>query len=263
MSDFLLKIRRGETPFYQALRKAAQRILEANLPQPSFAKPLLRFCYTLHFTVINFTQILITLFYREPLFRARCASAGPRLKLRRLPEIYGHTNIHLGEGVYFTGSSGIVSGRFLDQPTLVIKDRCVIGHRVIISVNQEVIIEDDVMIADNCVITDNDGHHRAMDLRIQHVPLTTRDIRPVRICRGAWLGRGVQVMKGVTIGEGAIIGANSVVMSDVPAYARAVGNPADVILRGAGKPKRPAPEPVPADGPALQEVQRTNVAAQE
>ena len=43
-------------------------------------------------------------------------------------------------------------------------------------------------------------------------------------------------MKGVTIGEGAIIGANSVVISDVPPFALALGNPAEVLIRGFGKP---------------------------
>jgi acetyltransferase-like isoleucine patch superfamily enzyme len=260
MAGFLLKIRRGETPFYKGLRKTAQGILEANLPTPSFLKPFFRFLYNFHFAVLEVIQGLITFFYREPLFRARCTSAGRHLKLYRLPEIYGHTSIHIGEHVSFTGVAAITSGRFLDQPTLIIKDRAIIGHQVLISVNKEVIIEEDVMIANNCSVTDNDGHPRAMDLRIQHVPLTDRDIRPVRICRGAWLGRGVQVMKGVTIGEGAIIGANSVVIFDIPPYALAMGNPAEVVMRGAGKPSK---RPAPPEAPKFQEVQRTNVAPQE
>jgi acetyltransferase-like isoleucine patch superfamily enzyme len=260
MSDFLLKIRRGETPFYQGLRKAAEAVLEANLPVPVSFKPFFRFLYSFHFAVLDLLHGALTFFYREPLFRARCTSAGRHLKLARLPEIYGHTSIHVGDGVSFTGVSAITSGRFLDQPTLIIKDRAVIGHHVLLSVNQEIIIEEDVMIANHCAITDNDGHPRAMELRIQHVPLTARDIRPVRICRGAWLGRGVQVMKGVTIGEGAIIGANSVVISDIPPYALAMGNPAEVIVRGAGKHKR---SPVPPAAPNPQEVQRSSVAAQE
>lgn len=243
MPGFLLKIRRGETPFYRLLRHTAQTVLNANLRLPAFLKPFFRFLYGLHFAVIETFQRTATFFYREPLFRARCESVGRRLKLARLPEIYGHTKIHLGEGVSFTGTAAIASGRFFDQPTLIIKDRAIIGHQVLISVNQEIVIEEDVMIANNCSITDNDGHPRAMDLRIQDVPLTARDILPVRICRGAWLGRGVQVMKGTTIGEGAIIGANSVVMSDIPPYALAMGNPAEVVLRGAGKPSRRASDP--------------------
>jgi acetyltransferase-like isoleucine patch superfamily enzyme len=260
MSSFLLKIRRGETPFYRALRNAALVVLNANLPVPSSLKPFLRLLYSIHFGVLDLVQGTINFFYREPLFRARCESVGGHLRLTRIPEVYGHTLIHLGDRVSFNGHAVIASARFLDQPTLIIKDRAIIGDKAFISVNQEIVIEEDVMIANNCAITDNDGHSRAMDLRIQHAPLTARDIRPVRIRRGAWLGRGVQVMKGVTIGEGAIISAHSVVISDIPAYALAMGNPAEVVMRGAGKPsKRPDRPAVPNPQPA----QRISVAPQE
>jgi acetyltransferase-like isoleucine patch superfamily enzyme len=43
-----------------------------------------------------------------------------------------------------------------------------------------------------------------------------------------WLGNGVFVRSGVTIGDGAVVGAGSVVVSDIPAYAVAVGSPAKV-----------------------------------
>ena len=44
-----------------------------------------------------------------------------------------------------------------------------------------------------------------------------------------WIGRCATVMGGVKIGSGAIIGANSVVAKDIPPYAIAVGNPAQVV----------------------------------
>ena len=44
-----------------------------------------------------------------------------------------------------------------------------------------------------------------------------------------WLGYGTIVMPGVTIGDGAIVAAASVVVSDIPPYAIAGGNPARVI----------------------------------
>lgn len=44
-----------------------------------------------------------------------------------------------------------------------------------------------------------------------------------------WIGQNVTVLPGVHIGDGAIIGLNSVVASDIPAYAVAAGNPARVI----------------------------------
>lgn len=46
-----------------------------------------------------------------------------------------------------------------------------------------------------------------------------------------WIGQNVTILPGVKIGNGAIIGANSVVASDVPAYAVAVGNPCKVIKK--------------------------------
>ena len=44
-----------------------------------------------------------------------------------------------------------------------------------------------------------------------------------------WIGQHVTIMPGVHIGDGAIIGANSVVASDIPPYAVAVGNPCRVV----------------------------------
>jgi len=44
-----------------------------------------------------------------------------------------------------------------------------------------------------------------------------------------WIGDSATIMSGVTIGDGAIIGARSVVTKDIPPYAVAAGNPADVV----------------------------------
>jgi acetyltransferase-like isoleucine patch superfamily enzyme len=52
--------------------------------------------------------------------------------------------------------------------------------------------------------------------------------RKTTIGNDVWLGNGVFVRAGVTIGDGAVIGARSVVVSDIPPYAIAVGNPARV-----------------------------------
>ena len=44
-----------------------------------------------------------------------------------------------------------------------------------------------------------------------------------------WIGAGVHVCPGVTIGNNVVIGAGSVVVSDIPDYSVAVGNPCKVI----------------------------------
>jgi virginiamycin A acetyltransferase len=43
-----------------------------------------------------------------------------------------------------------------------------------------------------------------------------------------WIGRGAVILPGVRIGHGAIIGAHAVVSRDVPDYAVAAGNPAEI-----------------------------------
>ena len=46
-----------------------------------------------------------------------------------------------------------------------------------------------------------------------------------------WIGQNAVILPGVHIGDGAIIGANSVVGSDVEAYAIVIGNPARVLRK--------------------------------
>jgi acetyltransferase-like isoleucine patch superfamily enzyme len=248
LQNLKLKIRRGETPPYRWLRKFLIGVMRSNLPLPAFLKPALRAWYEIHYALIVLVQRTIVYLYREPLFRSRCTSVGRNLNLyRELPYVEGHAEIHIGDDVTITGELSILTGRFLERPVLTIKDRVVIGGGTAISVNQEVVIEEDVMISTDCRVADNDGHPREARLRAAHAPLSSRDIRPVRIRRYAWIGNGAQIMKGVTIGEGAIIGANSVVISSIPDYCVAMGNPAEVYFRNIGRSaaNRPAAATVP------------------
>ncbi len=235
---FKLKVKRGETPLDRALRAIARFLLygQGNLPVPSFMRPLFRGLYELHFLCIIVARRLLVCLYREPLFRSRCTSVGKNLQLPYLPYVSGHAEIHIGDDVTFTGHLSIFSGRFLDRPRLIIKDHASIGGGTVISVNKEVIIEEYALVSTDCRISDNDGHPREADLRAASAPVSERDIRPVRIGRHAWIGNGSQIMKGVTIGEGAIIGAHSVVISNIPRYCIAMGNPAEIYFRNVGKP---------------------------
>jgi len=51
----------------------------------------------------------------------------------------------------------------------------------------------------------------------------------ITIGNDVWIGTGCTVLTGVTIGDGAVIAANSVVSTDIPAYAIAGGTPAKII----------------------------------
>ena len=181
-------------------------------------------------------RCLATYFYREPLFRGRCENVGKRFRLYRLPYIVGHTRIYIGDDVNFFGKVDVFSGRIFDRPKLVMGNRVDIGHNVSFIVNSEVVIEDDVNVASGVRIMDSDAHPRDTVERIADLPPKREEIKPVRVCRNAWIGQNAFILKGVTIGEGAIIGANSVVVTNIPPYSVAMGNPARVIIKNLVKP---------------------------
>lgn len=58
-----------------------------------------------------------------------------------------------------------------------------------------------------------------------------REVAPVTIGPGSYVGAQTVILKGVTIGERAVIGANSLVNRDVPSYTVAVGVPCRRIGR--------------------------------
>jgi acetyltransferase-like isoleucine patch superfamily enzyme len=236
-NSFILKVKRAETPFFRVLRKIAVALLSPRAHRiPAFLRSPLRAVYELQFAMVALWHSFWNICYRHPLFQARCASFGKGVVIDRLPFVTGHVEIHVGDGVYIGGQVGIASGRMIDQPVLVLKDHAELGWNVSIAVSKEVIIEEYVRVSYDCRISDTDGHPRQADLRAQHAPPHPRDIRPVRICKYAWIGNGTHIMKGVTIGEGAVIGANSVVISDIPPYCLALGNPAEVFLHNYGRP---------------------------
>lgn len=236
MDKLVLNIRRGETPFYRVLRSGAKRFLASNLPVPRLFYPVLRAVFDLQNLAAQALRWAFTYFYREPLFRAHCVSVGKRFRLFRLPFVVSHAKIYIGDDVNFFGKVDIFSGRIFDEPRLIIHNRVDIGHNVTFIVNKEIVIEDDVNIANGVRFMDTDAHPRDTKDRIADLPPKPEEIKPVRICRNAWIGHNVFILKGVTVGEGAIIGVNSVVLADIPPYSVAIGNPARVIVKNLERP---------------------------
>jgi acetyltransferase-like isoleucine patch superfamily enzyme len=238
MTGLLLKIRRGETPFYRRLKLVAATVQSSALPVPHFLRPVLRLVYhTLHGAAVA-SRWSLAVFFCTPLFTARCECVGKRLRVARLPFVVGHARIRIGSNVFFCGKTSIHSGRIFDDPTLMIGDRVVIGHGVVFMVNKEIVLEDDVMIAGGCSLADSDAHPRDPERRSKGLPPAKEEVKPIRIRRSAWISGGAQIRKGVTVGEGAIVGVNSVVLTDVPAHCIVMGNPARVV-GFAGGARRP------------------------
>jgi acetyltransferase-like isoleucine patch superfamily enzyme len=232
---FVLKIKRGETPFYRGLGTLAKRLQTGILPVPRFFNPVLRPLFHLHQAVWRGAYRAAGYFYIGPVFRSRCASMGRRFQISRMPFVVGHAKICIGNNVNFFGKVDIFSGRMLDEPTLTIGDRVDIGHNVVFVVNREIVIEEDVNVASGVRFMDSDAHPRDAAERIADLPPRLEEIKPVRICRRAWIGQNAFILKGVTIGEGAVVGVNSVVVSDIPPYAVAMGNPARVVVKAQPK----------------------------
>ena len=231
IEQFSLKVRRGDGPTYRTIRSVAKALFRSNFPVPTFLLPVYRVLYEVPFAILFAFRWALNYFYREPAFRSRCVKVGRNLTMWLMPDVRGHARIYIGNDVNLYGHLGVGSGRIFDSPTLIIGDRVDLGHKVMISVNKEVVIEDEVNIASNVQIQDNDGHPRDPEMRAMKLPPAPEEIKPVRICRRAWIGQGCYIMKGVTIGEGAIVCAYSVVITDVPAFSVVLGNPARVVVK--------------------------------
>lgn len=217
-------------PTWSAAPKYAKR---PRAPRRTF--PLPRFigrpAYHLRTAATGFFGWIIRFFYSEPIFRARCGSVGEGFSMRTLPDVSGHLRFDIGSDVRFAGHMGVAAGRMFDDPRIVVGDGVRFEHDVTIAANREVVVESGVTMGGGCRIMDTDAHPRNAALRAANVPPPPEEVRPVRIGRNVAVGARSFVLKGVTIGEGATVGPGSVVVSDIPAFSVAAGNPARILAR--------------------------------
>lgn len=95
------------------------------------------------------------------------------------------------------------------------------------TINSKIIIGKGTILAPRCKIYSSNHHYDGDDLAA--VPYDNINIvSDVNVGIGVWIGDSVIILPGVTIGNGAIIAAGSIVVSDIPDYAIAAGNPAKV-----------------------------------
>ena len=127
-------------------------------------------------------------------------------------ELFGD---RIGEGTRITAPFNLVASE-----NLRIGRNVYIGGNLLGMCRGGIDIEDDAMLAANVSLISN--NHDLYDRAV----LTCR---PVRICKGAWIGAGAQIMPGVRVGRYAVVGAGSIVTKDVEDYQVVVGNPARPI----------------------------------
>ena len=121
---------------------------------------------------------------------------------------------------------------------LRVGDHVFAAHLIILA-EEEVSIGSRVFISFNVVLADADFHPIEPAARIADAialsPVAHGRVRPpiatapVRIDDDVWIGPNVTILKGVHIGAGAFIEPGAMVTRDVPARARVLGNPAQII----------------------------------
>ena len=227
---FVLQIKRRDGVTAAAVNDAYQWLLRWNVPEPGALRCLLEALYVAHDAVQHGSELLAAKLIYEPLVRARFAHVGEGVHVTGLPYLLGHCKIYVGDGCTLSRFQ-VASGRFFDEPELHIGKGSSIGYAVWFSVNCRVTIGEHVGIAGRANIADSDRHPPELRRRLLGDPLMPDDVKPVTIGNHVWIGRAAHVLKGVTIGDGAVVAAGSVVTSDVPAGALAMGVPARVITR--------------------------------
>ena len=231
IDELILHVKRGDGRAARLARDAYHRLLAFNLPDTQATRRLFSSLYYAHDAAVSGGELIASKLLYEPMVRARFHRVGARLRMSSLPYVSGHARITIGDDCTLSGFA-VTSGRFLDTPELIIGNHCTIGNLVMFSVNQRITLGDHVWIAARTTLFDSDGHPSDPERRLSgDNQLTAEDIKPVTIEDHVWIGRGAHILKGVTIGRGAIVAAGSVVASDVPAGAMAMGVPARIVKR--------------------------------
>jgi len=132
-------------------------------------------------------------------------------------------------GVDCAVSAMVVSSARIVMTNVAIGEDTFIGHQVLISGSDQarITIGSCVDIAPRVVIVS--GSHE-IDMVSKHSAGPGKG-EEVRIQDGVWIGANCTILPGVTVGHKAVIGSGSVVVSDIPAFTVAVGNPARPIKR--------------------------------
>jgi len=221
------RIRRRETPLFDALYRTAKWIRGRSMPPIRLIYLPLRGERALrHGLWAGVSRFL----YHEPMFRTRCLSCGPGLHLvGGQPQLLGPLVLRIGRGVTMHGVSTFAAGKLVPEPLLEVGDHTHLGYRLDLSVSDQVRIGRHVLIANRVCLMGYDFHPLDAMSRARNEPPGPEGIGSIHIGDHVWIGSDVTVLKGVTIGEGAVIGVGAMVTRDIPPFSLAVGNPARVV----------------------------------
>jgi acetyltransferase-like isoleucine patch superfamily enzyme len=226
----IVKLRRGEGPFWGSLKWLIKKVRTFHLPVFWLTWPLFAFLYHFQAGCRRAAGAFIRFFWSEPLFRSQCAHIGTAFRMEDLPYIDGTGRIVIGDHVTLDGRLSFIFGnRISTRPEVVIGDHTYIGYGCCFTASSSITVGRHCLLAGNVQIADYDGHPIDAAHRRSGAPMSPDSVRPVVIGDDVWIGTRVLILKGVHIGDRAIIGAGAVVSRDVPPDTVVAGNPARVV----------------------------------
>jgi acetyltransferase-like isoleucine patch superfamily enzyme len=172
--------------------------------------------------------------------RGRCMTAifsrdfsrfGKGSRLRFPLRIEGAERVAIGEDVFLGPNCWIevVCDRDEGGVAIEIGDGTAIAGFCTFTAAKSLVIERNVLIARYVYISDHSHEYACPDLPI--IAQGVRNISPVVIKEGAWIGQGAVICPGVVIGRNSVVGANSVVRVSIPDRCVAAGAPARIIRK--------------------------------
>lgn len=164
-------------------------------------------------------------------YRLFFGQIGARTTIRNPILITNPKFITLGSGVSIRNGARLemVTRPGSVSPELSIGDNVTIEQDFHLACCSRITIGDNVAIAARCAVVDITHPYWEVDVSRNIAGAILEGAHHVIIGRRVFLGLGVTVLPNVEIGEGAVIGPHSVVMSNIPPFAVAAGNPARVI----------------------------------
>lgn len=230
LAERLVSALRRDTPLARGAKSAIQALFRAELP----VTPVHKLLAAERFWRRTLGRHLVRATYSQPILRTLCKSAGSSLLLdpgTGIPVIYG-LDVTLGDHVHLSGRATYSGAQRNDgrNPRLLVGDHTYLGHRLIISADDEVSIGSHVHVADDVYICAYDGHPiDPVARRTQPGPVDYSGRSRIEIGDDVWIGQGAMILKGVKIGRGAVVAAHAVVTKDVAAGAIVAGNPAKPV----------------------------------
>jgi acetyltransferase-like isoleucine patch superfamily enzyme len=178
---------------------------------------------------MTWLQRIIYIIFKRPYYSVILGRFGKGSKLID-PILTGSSRIFIGQGVYIRKHTWLAADPLTGSAecSLTIGDGTYVGHFCHLYATKSISLGKHVLLADRVYVTDNVHEYQDIHKPIMHQPV--KQLKPVTIGDGVWLGENVCII-GASIGKNSVIGANAVVTADIPDYCVAVGSPARIIKR--------------------------------